>query len=258
MRTLRQSLLDCDMAFLDVIARRWGLVLESHQREEVLGQLESALLRPESVAATLAELSSQERAALDALLIAGGRMPEESFVRAHGPMRPVGPGRLRREEPWRQPVSGAEGLWYRALIFRGVDLESHKGPMVPLIYVASDLLPLLPSPEKAPSRLVVAPVPPPTQQSSGSVAFRQDVCSFLIYLHHVEVRPGPKQTLPRRHQEQLLAMLLEETPGRLHFIEHLAWRLDLIEARRRRLRLNAPQARAWLRTSPARQLQTLQ
>ena len=255
MKTLRQSLLDRDLAFLEVIARQWGLVLEGRQKEEVLDQLESALLWPEAVATTLAELSPQERAALDALLAAGGQMPVESFIRHHGPIRRVGPGRLRREEPWRQPMGGAEGLWYRGLMALGFDLET---PEAEVVYISSDLFPLLPRPQKGELQFVVASAPMPEQQKRGGSAFRQDTCTFLIYLYSVAVRPGPKGDIPQRHRRQLLGALLEEDSDRLALIEHLAQRLSLIEERDRRLQLNPSPTRAWLRASPAQQLWALQ
>ena len=255
MKTLRQCLLDRDLAFLEVIARRWGLVLQGRRKGEVLDQLEPELLRPEAVAATLAELPQQERGALDALLAAGGRMPAESFTRDHGPIRPIGPGRLRREEPWRQPVGGAEGLWYRGLIALGFDLET---PGAEVVYIPSDLLSLLPRPHRKEPRFVVALAPPPEQQKEGGPAFRQDMCTFLIYLYCGPVRPGPKGALPQRHLRRLLEGLLEGDRDRLALIEHLARRLGLIEEHDRRLRLNPSLARAWLRASPAQQLRALQ
>ena len=255
MRTLRQSLLDRDPAFLEVIARYWGVVLESSRKGEVVNQLESALLQPEAMAATLADLSPQERAALDTLLAAGGRIPAATFIRNHGPIRPIGPGRLRREEPWRQPASGAEGLWFRGLIARSFEIEA---PETEMVYIPSDLLPLLPSPPKEAPPFDVAPASPPTQVRAEGLAFRQDVCTFLIYLHGTAVQPSSKGALPQRHRKRLLRVLLEKDLDRLTLIEHLAQELGLIERRDRRLQLNPSLARAWLRASPTQQLRALQ
>lgn len=255
MRTLRQSLLDRDLAFLEVIARHWGVVLESHRKGEVVNQLEMALLRPEAVAATLADLSPQERAALDALLAAGGRMPTAIFIRNHGPIRPIGPGRLQREELWRQPAGGAEGLWFRGLIARGFEIEA---PETGMVYVPSDLLSLLPPSSKEESLFEIAPASLPTRVRMDGLTFRQDVCTFLIYLHGTVVQPGPKGDLPQRHHERLLEALLEKDPSRLTLIEHLTQGLGLIEECDRRLRLNTSLTRAWLRAPPTQQLRALQ
>jgi len=255
MKTLRQSLVDRDLAFLEVMAQRWGLVLESHRKEEVLDQLESELLRPEAVTATLADLSQQERAALEALLAAAGRMPAESFVRHHGPIRSIGAARLRREGPWRQPAGGAEGLWYRGLVAFGFDLEA---PETKVVYIPSDLLPLLPKPLQDDPQFVVTSALPLEQQEEGGTLFRQDMCSFLIYLYSETVRPGPKGELPQRHRRRLLEALLESDPDRLALLEHLAQRLGLVKEGDRQLRLNPSPARAWLRASPTQQLRALQ
>jgi len=255
MRNLRQSLLDWDLALLEVIAQRWGLSLERLGKGDVIDQLESELLRPEAVAATLADLSQQERRALDALLAAGGRMPAESFARHHGPIRPIGPGRLRREKPWREPVGGADGLWYRGLIAFGFDLQA---PETKIVYIPSDLLPLLPTPEQGEPHFLVASAPRPKGERRGGAAFPQDMCTLLIYLYGEAVRPGPKGTLPQRHRKRVLEALLEEDADRLALIEHLAQRLRLVGEGDRQLRLNSSQARAWLRASPAQQLRSLQ
>ncbi len=255
MRNLRQTLLDWDLALLEVIAQRWGLSLESLEKGDVIDRLESELLRPEAVEATLADLSQQERVALDALLAAGGRMPAESFARHHGPIRPIGPGRLRREDPWREPAGGAEGLWYRGLIAFGFDLQA---PEAKIVYIPSDLLPLLPMPQKEAPHFVVASAPLPERQRRDGAAFRQDMCTFLVYLYGEAVRPGPKGTLPPRHRKRLLEALLERDRDRLALIEHLAQRLRLVGEGDRQLRLNSSQARAWLRASPTQQLTSLQ
>jgi len=84
------------------------------------------------------------------------------------------------------------------------------------------------------------------------------MCTFLIYLHRVVVRPGLKGALPQRHRRRLLGALLEGNPDRLALIEHLARRLGLIEEHDRRLELDPARVRAWLRASPAQQLRALQ
>ena len=55
-KTLRQSLLDYDMAMLRAMAEMHGLELSSNRQEEAVVQLAEELLQPEEVALTL-ELS---------------------------------------------------------------------------------------------------------------------------------------------------------------------------------------------------------
>jgi len=255
MRTLHQSLLDRDPAFLEVIARHWGLVLESQEKGEIIEQLKSKMLQREAIATTLADLPTQGREALAALLKAGGHMPAETFTRDYGAIQRMGPGRLRREEPWRQSTNGAESLWYRGLITFGFKLEA---PETEVVYIPSDLLTLLPSPQRAEVPFIVAPAPPPEEERKGGNAFRQDVCTFLIYLYREAVRGSHQGKIPLYHQRRLLAVLLERDLDRLQLIEHLARRLGLIAEDNQRLTVNIPRARAWLRASPAHQLRTLQ
>jgi hypothetical protein len=255
MRTLRQSLLDRDLAFLEVIAQRWALVLESHRKAEVIDQLESALLEPEAVAATLADLQPEEREALDALLAAGGRMSAETFGRRYGSIRAVGPGRLRREEPWREPANSTESLWYRGLIAFAFDL---KAPEAKVVYIASDLARLLPDPGHEHPHFVVTSAPPPERPEVGASAFRQDMCTFLTYVYAEAVRTGPKGTLPHRHRRRLVGALLGKDRDRLSLIEHLARRLGLVTERDHHLRLLLSPTRGWLRASPGQQLRSLQ
>ena len=255
MRTLRQSLLGRDLAFLEVIARHWGLILDSRRKGEVIDQLEVAMLQPTALGTILADHTQLETAALNALLSAEGRMPLESFVRDHGSVRPVGPGRLRREESWRQPSSGAENLWYQGLIAFGFDLES---PEVELVYIPTDLLPLLPYPSEEKLHSTVAIASSPERQINGEAAFRHDMCTFLIYLYAVVVRPGPRGTLTQTHRSRLLNTLLVRDSDRLELIDHLVRQLGFVEERDHQLKLDSPKVRTWLRASTAQQLRTLQ
>ncbi|HDH09415.1 MAG TPA: hypothetical protein ENF84_00585, partial [Chloroflexi bacterium] len=107
MKTLRQCLVDCDMALLRAIAARRGIELASNRHREAVDQLASELARPDSLAEALEWLSPQEREALQALIAEGGRIKAHLFLRRFGQIRPFGSGRLEREEPWRNPVSAA-------------------------------------------------------------------------------------------------------------------------------------------------------
>ena len=66
-------------------------------------------------------LPPEEAAAINDLVAQGGRAPVAVFSRDHGDVRMMGPGRMEREEPWLDPVSATEALWYRGFIYRGFD-----------------------------------------------------------------------------------------------------------------------------------------
>ena len=108
MYSLQQSLVDYDMAMLRVLARTRGVALESNRQTEAVDQLAEALIDPLSIRVALAQLSPHGRDALDALTMVGGRMRAPQFSRRFGQVRPAGPGRLAREEPWSEPSNPAE------------------------------------------------------------------------------------------------------------------------------------------------------
>ena len=51
----------------------------------------------------------------------GGVLAVAAFSRNHGDVRLMGPGRMEREEPWLDPESATEALWYRGFVYRGFD-----------------------------------------------------------------------------------------------------------------------------------------
>ncbi|HID63592.1 MAG TPA: hypothetical protein EYP49_12770 [Anaerolineae bacterium] len=166
MKTLRQSLIDCDMAMLRAIAEMHGLELSSNRQEEVVAQLAEELLQPEEVALTLEGLSPTEGEALEAIIVQGGRIRAPLFLRQYGELRAFGPGRLEREKPWLELANAAEGLWYRGLIYKAFDeAEGYRGEF---FFIPQDLLPLLPQAEKAPPSFTVEPSSPPPSSARGT------------------------------------------------------------------------------------------
>ncbi|MBC7249148.1 MAG: helicase-associated domain-containing protein [Anaerolineae bacterium] len=266
MKTLKQCLIDYDMALLRAIAQRRGVELSSNRRREAAAQLAAALLEPESVAEAVAWLSPAEREALDALLIAGGRMQAALFSRRFGEIRTFGPGRLEREEPWRQPVSPAEGLWYRGLIARAFDLVDEQA--TEFVFIPTDLRPLLPAPPAGPLPFTVEKVSPPPIVRDDGLAAVQDLCTFLAYLRNQSVVPLRDRSLKREDLARLGPRLLvaEDWAGaqregnlpRLALLHYLAQRLGLIQLIKGRLQPNPATAKSWLRSAPGQQLTTLQ
>ena len=116
MRTLEQALLDHDLIVLRVIAEWLELDLTGADKAESVEQLAAALATAD-LQEQLEYLEPEETAALAELVRQGGRAPVAVFSRDHGEVREMGPGRLEREEPWLDPISPAEALWYRCLLY---------------------------------------------------------------------------------------------------------------------------------------------
>jgi hypothetical protein len=118
MPNILQSLQGRDIGYLRIVARLWGIDIKANDTETVLNELSSALLDPDLVTETIETLPGYARAALEALASAEGRLPWAEFVRRFGEIRAAGPGRRDREQIFLHPVSGAEMLFYRALVAR--------------------------------------------------------------------------------------------------------------------------------------------
>jgi len=127
MLDLNQSLHSQDMAYLQIVADLWGVTLETADARVALQQLVLTLQEPGRLAAMVASLPDEARAALDDLLRNDGRLPWSLFSRRHGELREMGPGRRDRERPHLNPVSATEILWYRALVGRAF-LDAPEGP----------------------------------------------------------------------------------------------------------------------------------
>ena len=141
MPNLTQSLQGRDIGFLRIVARLWGLELLATDTEAALSELVPALLDPKLVAEMVESLPAQARAALDSLGKAGGRLPWAGFARRFGEIGEAGPGRRDRELVYLHPESGAEVLFYRALLARAFfDLPAGAQEFA---YIPDDLLPIV-------------------------------------------------------------------------------------------------------------------
>lgn len=120
MRSLSQALQDHELIVLRVIGEWWEVDLTGQDKRGCIDQL-SQVLPNLDIPQELIYLPPDEAAAVRALVQAGGRMPVATFRRQYGDVRDLGPAALEREEPWFDPQSSAEDLWYRGFIYRGFD-----------------------------------------------------------------------------------------------------------------------------------------
>jgi len=265
-KTLRQSLMDCDMAMVRAIAEMHGLELNSNRQEEAVAQLAEELLQAEEVALTLESLSPAEREALRAIIAQGGRIKAPLLLRQYGELRAFGPGRLEREKPWLEPANATEGLWYRGLIYKTFDeVEDYRGEF---FFIPYDLLPLLPQAEKGPPSFPVERLSPPPVIRQGDLTLLEDVCTFLSFLQREAVkllREGylPRPVIERLNEqfvvkEDLTKTVHEAGTQRLAFLHHLCCQLRLVQVRGEWLKPNSAEARTWLKSSPADQIAVLQ
>lgn len=264
------------MALLQGIAQRRAISLAAINYTQAIELLTEQLLSPAALAITLDELSEAEKEALQLLVSHGGKIEVPRFARDYGFIRPMGSARLVREQPWRNPVNPAEGLWYRGLIFKTFQATAEGN--LEMIYIPSDLLPLLEIATPTGDRgretgevLQIATVPVPVVQMSGEGRLRENMFSLLIFLQTTPVRLESSSKADRvslghlaaKDKTALMSCLLPPLPAipveaELDFLLHLGQRAGLLSVAHGRLRLNRDPARAWLQHQPVEQIQQLQ
>nr|HID12803.1 hypothetical protein [Anaerolineae bacterium] len=252
MRTLHQCLLDTDLVRLRVIARFWDVELTTSRRRDVAAQLAEAMAAPEAVISAWDALPDDQRQALEALLAAGGQMVLRVFSRQWGEIRTMGPGRLEREQPWREPISPAEGLWYSGFISRAFEQGPEGAHEV--VFVPPELRAHLPTPAVPPPVISLEPAPTPAVVHSCGDALLDDACTLLAYLQNERLRPSPDGTWPARHEARLALRLRDPDPARLAFLRHLVRRLDWLRVTDAgHLRPDPGPVAAWLQSSTGQQ-----
>ncbi|MDZ4064799.1 MAG: hypothetical protein U1E22_09060, partial [Coriobacteriia bacterium] len=99
MPDLTTSLQSHDLGHLRIVASLWGVELTAAETDAALTELAAALLDPNLLRELVESLSPEARAALEALVTEGGRIPWAAFARRFGKIREIGPGRRDREQP---------------------------------------------------------------------------------------------------------------------------------------------------------------
>src|SRR5262245_6364227 len=265
MKSLRQSLIDYELALLKAIAACRAIPLTATTPLEVVSELTEALLSPVATAIVLDDLSGEEKGALQLLLAQGGQVDGPRFTREYGAVRPMGPARLERETPWEKPANPTEGLWYRGLIYQAFQVTAQGGQEV--VYIPSDLLPLLNTISpimRNPPQFQLAGVPVPAFVTSTETHLRENFFSLLAYLQTMTVRlqadndlvPETKKALVQTMEPPLVSTLSPE--AELEFLLHLGQRAGFLSAGHGRLRLDRNLTRSWLQASPVQQLEVFQ
>lgn len=146
MRTLEQALQEHELIVLRVIGEWMELDLTGEDKPAAVEALAAAMAQVDLVE-EMKHLDPEEVAALNDLAANNGRIPVATFIRNHGEVRQMGPGAMAREEPWLDPASPAESLWYRGFLYRGFD-ETDEG-LIEFFYLPRELAQQLPSAAKA-------------------------------------------------------------------------------------------------------------
>ncbi|MGD9029679.1 MAG: helicase-associated domain-containing protein [Anaerolineae bacterium] len=256
MLPLRQCLLDTYVVHLRAIAGFWGIELTARRQREMALELAEAMVSPEAVTRVWKALPSEQQEALRELIAADGRMPQRVFARRWGEIRAMGPGKMERERPWREPVSPAEGLWYTGLIFR--TFEQGPDGTYGAIIVPSELHASLPVAEVGQPRIVLEPATEPAIVRSLGDYVLDDTCTLLSYVQTERPRLRSNQRWPEQHEQALRCRLRIQDPGYFALLGHVSSAIGwLLEDKTGRLRLQPEPVTAWLRSAPFDQQRTV-
>jgi hypothetical protein len=250
MRTLEQALLDHDLIILRVIGEWWEMDLTGLDKIACARTLAAALSQLD-MPQELLYLSPEEGAALRELIQAGGQVPVAAYSRAHGEVRLMGPARLEREEPWFDPISPAESLWYRGFLYRAFD-ETADG-LLEFYYLPEEMLAQFSQeggqrPFSAPPTRALLPVPAPKTRKTAVLDAADDLTTLLAAAQTTSLAPDK---LGEVH-----ALLGDRNPDRLSLLMTLADEMGLLRQSDSQLRPTRT-AVSWLKQSREAQLRDM-
>lgn len=252
MRTLEHALSEHELIVLRVIGEWHGLDLTGMDKSRAVDQLVEKLTQID-VLNEMEYLEPEESAALADLVRQGGRAPVGVFARDHGEVRLMGPGRMEREEPWLDPDSPAESLWYRGFLFRGFD-QTDEGTLE-FYYIPQELFNRLSPP--APARreeppVAAEPVLLPVEAPDVIVTPPTDAVDDLTTLLALAQRTG----LQPDRLPNLDGLLMNPGRDRRSLLLTLATEISLLRQDDERLRPTRA-ASKWLQDSREAQLRSL-
>lgn len=226
MLSLKQALHDHELIVLRVIGEWWELDLTGTEKlacVNILAETLSAI----DMQLEINYLGPEESDALQDLIRSGGRVPVATFERVHGAVRHMGPGRMEREEPWLDPVSPAEALWYRGFLFKAFD-ESEISDLVEYYYLPDELFNQFPHQSLRTDK-------PSSQKSTKLTRVTQPeeyIPEFTDAVDDVTTIIAVAQNLPVREEDlkSIQPLLLNSNLERASLLFTLAWDLELLRA----------------------------
>lgn len=250
MRTLENALHDHELVTLRVIGEWWELNLTGADKTACVKTLASTLAELD-LPLELDYLPAEEADAMRALVDAGGRIAVGTFSREHGEVRQMGPARLEREEPWLEPVSPAEALWYRGFLYRAFD-EADEGGLVEYFYLPDELRAAFPSAAEQDGEEVLSEgleqAPPPEVVDEAQTTTVDDLTTLLAF--------AQLEGLQEESQAMLAPFLFDASPARHDLLVTVAEELDFLRPNGAGLRVSRA-ALPWLKGSREQQLRQL-
>lgn len=256
MLTLKQALVEHHLLVLRTIGEWWELDLTGLDKLDCANAI-APVLEQLDFEQELLYLQPDEAEGMRALVTAGGRLPVATFGREYGLVRQMGPGKLEREEPWLDPASPAEALWYRGFLYRGFD-ESAEG-LVEYYFIPAELLHRFPEYEEAgeerdtvhSSAEIPAPATTtaPTTYTVGHDTAVDDLTTILAF--------SQRHTLQIEKVDILIPHLLASDRDRCSLLLTLAVEMQLLREVDNGVFRPMREAVAWLQQGREAQLRAL-
>lgn len=179
---LEQSLAEHELIVLRTLGEWWELSLDGMDQAACAATLAERLQQIDMDEEML-YLQVEEAEGFRVLIEAGGRIPVSVYERTYGDVRPMGPAALEREEPWLDPHSVAEALWYRGFVFKGFD-ETDSG-LMEFYYVPPELLALFPEHEGVEERVQPKVEEVDDEPPDNIVSVAEEVIEEQTYAQHI-------------------------------------------------------------------------
>ncbi len=238
MPNLLTVLYDQDLNFLESIEEFWGVSVLGKSARAKAEALALRLDTPLLIRDQLASLPPQAQEALISLKNQGGKNSWTAWTREYGELRPMGPGKRKREKPSVFPVSITETLWYRGLIGRTFIKDEES--LLEVAFLPDEIADELPGylPEEKPGLQLTLLEEKPSYELNNDSRILDDICTLLASLR----RPDKERSL------------VAANPTKLHWrtLESLAESVGLIkgqiptEIARNFLELSRDEALRWL------------
>ena len=256
MRTLYQCLLDLVPSHLQAISRFWDVELPAGPRRDRTMHLAATMADADAIAVVWGALSDNERRALQALRSSEAAVPSRTFARRWGTIRTMGPARMEREEPWREPISPAEGLWYKGFVCRA--FEQTANGTYEAVFVPQELkshLPVPPSPAPEPA---LGPTAPPPISPAEPDALLDDICTLISFIQNSRVHSDAVVGLRPRDVVSLVPRLRSSDGARLDLMMHLLRSMGWVRTTDGGyVGLNPGPVTAWLESAAGQQRESL-
>ena len=267
MKNVFATLHDYDPGMLPALAEFWRVDGKSLTDEELIRQLQRAMLDAAITEAAWDRLDEPARSALQLLVSsAQSRMKIAQFERFYGNIRKLGRAQIEREQPHILGQSIAETLYYRGFIGEGFDKVDDN--LIGFIFVPNDLIAALPlhktsyetldadnasAAKETPALGLINEV---DDVSRADTAIVDDLTSMLASLQTRPAAVDGEQFAPEDAAD-INTILLQRDESRLWFMLGIAESADLVFREDGKAHLKRKEARNWLEAPRAQQIERL-